>query len=279
MSDTVFTFPGKLGDALMQWPVAYHWAKTNGKTFTAWADEKTCSGLKNLFESQDVCDGVEFKPGIENYMCGGQPWHFNLDTKEFSGKAVYHLGYRSFPVRQLTLESLETCKISGRVDRRKMAQEPSFLFSGIEQRNRVILHGNPICPHSRATPQFWKFLAGIAKELEAEFDELVFVGSQRDREMGGRIYGWEEFNDEGDWLPLAKLMAGSRLVIACGSAPAVLGGALKVPTVRVHDPIQNHSKNIWSNLGDNQINDTEIELRESWPMFKDRWLRAVVVDG
>ena len=279
MSDTVFSFPGKLGDAIMQWPIAYHWARQTNKYFTAWMDERTCSGLKNLFESQGMCDGVEFKTGIENYHCGGQPWHFNLKTEDFSDKTVYHLGYRQFPVRQLTLETLENCKLPVRIDRRKIAQEPSFSFVGVEQKNRVILHGNPICPHSRSTPQFWKFLSGTADELEREFDELVFVGSPRDREMGVRTYPkWSEYNDEGDWMVLAKLMAGSRMVIGCGSAVAALAGALKIPTIRVHDPIQGHSKNIWSNLGDNQLNDTEIELRKTWPEFRDKWLRTVVVE-
>jgi hypothetical protein len=283
VSETVATYPGKLGDALMQWPVMYQWSQQTGKTFTAWLDEKTCAGLKNLFESQACCDKVEFKPGIENYMAGGQPFHFNLESSDFKDRTVYHMGYRSFPVRQLTLESAENAKLSVKIDRRKLAQEPSFSFSGIEQKNRVVLHGNPICPHTRSTPQFWKFLSGIAEELSRDFDEIVFVGSERDREVGTRAYGrredaewlgnrWQAFDDGGDWLPLARLVAGSRLVIACGSAVAALGGALKIPTIRVHDPIGGHSKNIWSSLGDNQINDTEIELRKSWPEFRDRWL-------
>ena len=288
MSETIMTAPGKLGDALMQWPVMYQWAQQTGKTFTAWMDEKTCAGLKNLFESQDCCDKVEFKPGIDNYQCGGQPFHFNLESSDFKDRTIYHMGYRSFPVRQLTLESAENAKLPIKLDRRKLAQEPSFIFTGIENKNRVILHGNPICPHSRTTPQFWKFLSGISKELEDEFDELVFVGSERDREMGMRAYGgetsadvckWQQFDDGGDWLKLAQLVSGSRLVIACGSAVAALGGALKVPTIRVHDPIGGHSKNIWSNLSDNQLNDTEIELRKSWPEFKARWLVKEAVSG
>lgn len=277
MSETVFTLPGKCGDALHQWAVAYWWAQETGKTFTVWTDEKTCGGLKNLFESQACCDKVEFKPGIENHMCGGQPWHFNLQTEDFAGRTVYHLGYRGFPVRQLTLESLEHAKISVKIDRRKLAQEPSLKVEA-KTSNLVILHGNPVCPHSRTTPQFWKFLSGIYPELLASFDEIVFVGSVSDREIGVRAYtSCSQFDDGGDWLKLAELVAGSRLVIACGSAVAALGGALKVPTIRVHDPIGGHTKTIWSNLGDNQINDTEIELRKSWPEFKARWLAREVV--
>ena len=42
MSETVFTFAGKAGDALHQWPVAWWWAKQTGKRFTCWLDEASC---------------------------------------------------------------------------------------------------------------------------------------------------------------------------------------------------------------------------------------------
>jgi len=73
-------------------------------------------------------------------------------------------------------------------------------------------------------------------------------------------------------LDLAKFMAGASLVVGCGSSGVALAGALKVPCIRVHDPIGEAPKVIWSNLGENQLNDTEIGLRKSWPEFRDRWL-------
>ena len=69
-------------------------------------------------------------------------------------------------------------------------------------------------------------------------------------------------------------------MIGCGSAPIVLAGLLKIPSVRVHDKIASDApKVIWNNLAPNSINDTEIELRKSWPTFRDRWLAEKSVDA
>jgi hypothetical protein len=257
----------------MQWPVAYQWAKATGKKFTCWMDEGSCKMVAPLFAAQECVESVEFKSGIEGYGCGGQPWHFDLGTNDLEGHTVYHLGLRSFPVRQLTLQCLEDCKLPDHIEVSRLAQEPSLSVSGVENKNRVVLHGQPVCTHNRQTPQFWKFLASISPHLKANFDEVVFVGDARDREVGSETYPeWSTFDDRGDFLSLARLIAGSRLVIGGGSSVVTVGGALKVPTIRVHDQIGVHPKVIWSNLGDNQLNETEIELRSSWHGFRAKWL-------
>jgi len=280
---TVFTFPGKAGDAIMQWPVAYQWAKQTGKKFTVWTDERSCKLVAPLFQSQECVEALEFKTGIEGYGCGGQPWHFDLGSKDLEGHTVYHLGMRAFPVRQLTMQCLEDAKLPVQINKSKLANQPSFELSGVDHANRVVLHGQPVCTHNRQTPQFWKFLSSIYPYLNSNFDEIVFVGDARDREAAESTYPeCKVFDDGGDFLNLAKLIAGSRLLIGGGSSVVTVGGALKVPTIRVHDQIGNHPKVIWSNLGDNQLNDTEIELRESWPTFKSKWLErssAEVVGG
>jgi hypothetical protein len=40
---TVFTMPGKMGDALLQWPVVRAWLDQRGQSCELWVDEKTCS--------------------------------------------------------------------------------------------------------------------------------------------------------------------------------------------------------------------------------------------
>jgi hypothetical protein len=47
---------------------------------------------------------------------------------------------------------------------------------------------------------------------------------------------------------------------------------LKVPCIRVHDPIGEFPRRIWDSLGENQLNDTEIGLRTSWTEWRDKWL-------
>ena len=273
---TVFTFPGRAGDALLQFPVAYQWSKATGDKFTCWLDERSCKMVAPLFAAQTCVEAVEFKPGIEGYPCGGQPFHFDLPTSEFKDRTIFHMGFRSFPQRQITLETLENAKLPVKIDRQDLAHESCFMFH-VEPKNRLILHGNPVCPHTKTTPGFWKFLASITSEISELFDEIVWVGDKRDREIGTRTYPqWKDFDDGGSFLEVAKLMAGSKAVIACGSSMAALGQVLKVPTIRVHDPIGNHPRVIWSGLGESQLNLTEIELREAWPQWRDRWIKQEV---
>jgi hypothetical protein len=273
MSETIFTFPGKLGDAIMQFPIAYWWAKQHDSKFTVWLD-KSCKMVAPLFSAQPCVKKVEFKEGVVNYNCGGQPWHFDLNNSDFADRNVYHLGYRSFPERQLTLESLARSNVPVEVDVATLANVSAFEVPDRgEKVNRLVLHGQGVCPHSRTTPNFWKFLAAIRMELPSIFDEIVFIGSPQDREVGAIAYPeWKSFDDGGDFLKLAELMVNSRAVIGCGSSSVALAGALKVPCIRVHDPIGEFPRRIWDNLGENQLNDTEVGLRTSWPEWRDKWL-------
>jgi hypothetical protein len=284
MSETVFTFSGKGGDAIHQWPVARQWAKQTGEKFTCWMDERTCKPVAPLFAAQPCVEKVEFKPGIVNYNCGGQPWHFDLPTSEFEGRQIFHLGLRKFPDRQLTLECFENSKVPVQYDAGEVARTPMFHVEPlVAEGRRCVLHGQSVYAHTKSSPGFWKFLASVEKELERDFDEVLWVGSERDREVGTRIYPqWKGFDDHGSFLELARLIAGAELVIGTGSSVVTVGGALKVPTVRVHDPIGDHAKRIWDNLAYNSINDTETELRKTWPVFRSEHLnksKAEVVGG
>lgn len=277
MSETVFTFPGKIGDALHQWPVAFHWARQTQRKFTAWLDEKSLKPLVDLFASQPCVDKVEPKPGIENYNCGGQPFHFDLDTKEFKGKTVYHLGLRGFPQVQLTQYCLGTSNVPVTVSPDDLADIPSLTVEAAAKSNRVVLHGQAVYAHTRATPGFWKFIYTIKDDLEARFDEIVFVGTPRDLEVAARTYPqWKTFDDGGSFLNLAEFIAGSELVIGTGSSVVVLPSLLKIPSIRVHDPIGDAPKAVWENIQRKHLNDTEIELRRSWPLFRDAHFPAKV---
>jgi len=276
MSETVFTFPGKAGDAIMQFPVAYWWSKQHDSKFTCWLDEKSCKMVAPLFAAQPCVEKVELKPGIEGYACGGQPWHFNLETSELADRLVYHLGMRGFPAQQLTLECMATAGVPITVDRQELAETSPFVVPEGEKVNRLVIHGQGVCPHTRSTPMLWRFLYAVWPELKELFDEIVFIGSEADRGTALQTYPeCKEFVDDGDFLKLATYMKASRAVIGSGSAPVALAGALKVPCIRVHDFIANGApKVIWSNLGENQLNDTEIGLRTSWPEWRDKWLKA-----
>lgn len=275
---TVFTFPGKIGDAILQWPVAFAWAKKTGQKFEAWLDKKTLGPIKPLFESEPCVESVKMIDGIDNYNCGGQPWHFNLESSAFEGKTIFHLGLRRFPARQITLETAANSRVP-MVDTEDMCR-PVFLTDVPpgEKKNRLILHGQAVYAHTRSSPSFWRFISLIKDELREIFDEIVFVGSDRDI-AAGEASGFPAtavFVDGGNLRRLAEHIRDSRCMIGCGSSIAALSGALQIPTIRVHDPIGNHPKVIWSNLGENQLNATEEDLRTAWPEFRDAWLKEGV---
>ena len=282
MSETVFTFPGKAGDAIHQWPVAYWWARENQKKFTCWMDERSCSMVAPLFAAQPCVEKVEFKPGIEGYQCGGQPYSFDVPEAEYQGKDVTHLGFQHFPQRQITLETLENVKLGLAVTQDELAEVPSIEAPGEVEgfepdENICLLHGQAIYSNTKGTPKFWTFLSDIQDELPELFSRIVFVGNARDREVGLRLYpGWEAFDDKGSFLELAKLMKMAKLVIGCGSSVVSLAGAMKINSVRVHDPIGDYPRQLWDNLQINHLNLPEAELRDAWPKFRDYFLGAKV---
>lgn len=266
---TIMTFPGKIGDALLQFPVAAWWAEKNSKPITLWLDENSLGKLKTLFEAQPCVEQVVMKPGIVNYSCGGQPWHFDVRTEDIVGHTLYHLGFRRFPERQITLQT--AMDVGFHVDTGALTQKPWLLVEPHEPRNRLILHGT-FQSHMTGVPHFWRWLRDTRHDLENRFDEIYFVGSPDERTRAQELYpDYKTYDDAGDFLELARFVAGSRMVAGTGSSVVALAGVLRVAAVRVHDPIGEAPKHIWSNLGENQINETEVALRKAWKPFADRW--------
>lgn len=290
--NTYMTLPGKLGDAILQLPAAYWYAKEKGVKVNLWLDKNTLRPLVPLLEAQSWVGTVELRDGVESYNCGGQPFHMNLETKDFMDRRIFHLGLRGFPQRQITLQTVEDSKVPLEVETDTLAETPYFEVPAVEalpirknggettldlSRRICVLHGQSVCPHTKSTPNFWRFLHAIRKELPGLFDEIVWVGADRDRQTGISAYPtWGSFDDEGSFLALAQLISKASLVIGVGSSVITMAGALKVPGIRVHDEIGNHPKVIWDNLGDNQINKTEVELRREWPEFRDRWVTKLL---
>ena len=272
---TVFTFPGKTGDTLLQWPVAAAWHKQTGKGFEVWLDQNTGKPLYNLLMAQPGVTDVKLIPGVTSYGCGGQPYHFDLETKDLVGHTVYHMGMRQFPARQITLQCHLDSKVQLNLDGIKW--NPCIWTRRESFSNRLVVHGQSVCAHTGTTPSVWKFLSRVREDLAGIFDEVVLVGDKDDLAAGLQSYpDWKTFDDEGDFSLTAELMANSRCVIAAGSSMAALAGAVGVPCIRVHDAIGNYAKTLWSNLGDNQLNATEVELRTSWPEWRDKYLYTTV---
>lgn len=261
----IFTFPGKIGDALLQWPVAYQYARQSGKRITVWLDAGTLKPLGRLLATQACVECVEFKPGIQSYNCGGQPWDFGLKTEDFIGHVVHHMGFRRFPERQITLQTLLDSGLQ--LDQDKLSSEPSIKVEPLDPapaQPYVVLHGT-FQRHTGGVPRFWYFLDQIEADLIERFTKVYFTGSEEERQRAIELYPqWSTFDDNGDFYELARLMSGAALVVGAGSCGVALAGALKTPSIRVHDPIQEFPKVIWSNLGTKQWNEQEITLRVLW---------------
>jgi hypothetical protein len=263
----VFTLPGKIGDALHQWPVAYWHCKATGKKATLWLDENTLKPLVPLFEAQECVEKVELKPGITSYHMGGQPWNFGVKTADLLEHEVYHLGMRQFPMRQITLETIERLPLN--VTR---MEGPTLTVPVDPQRNRLVLHGT-FLSHTSGAPTVWRFISDRWDEFKTLFDEIAFVGTPAERQRALELYPDAiAFDDEANFLNLASYIGSSRMVVGAGSSIVVLAAQLCVPAIRVHDPIGEFPRVIWDNLGENQLNRTELELRDEWPVFRDRWL-------
>jgi len=267
--------PGKKGDAILQWPVARQWSRQTGKKFVLWLDETELKPLERLFASQDCVDHVEFKPGITSYHCGGQPWHFDLRTEDTLDHIVYHLGFRQFPERQITLQT--ALDVPVHIDTKELSQ-PSILIPDPLVANRVVIHAT-FATHQSGTPKMWRFLRDIKADLEEMYDEIVFIGRAEERSRAKELYPggtcgpecvWGDFEDGGDFYELARLIAGSRLVIGPGSCGVALAGVIGVPAIRVHDPIGEAPRVIWSGLGPWQWNEEEKALRAMWPEIRDQ---------
>lgn len=264
--------PGKLGDSILQWPAARAWSRKLGKPIDIWLDH-TCKQLKPLLEAQPEVGEVKLTNQSKEYTCGGQPWDGGFPTEVHAEREIVSFGLRQFPTRQITLQTLHDVPLElGK----QIEDVPQFDVGPVIAENRVVLHGTFTSHHS-GVPGFWKFLNRIQADLDDRFEHVMFVGTEPERNRALELYPkWSAYADDGDFLVLARFLAGSRLVIGAGSAVAALGGALRVPTVRVHDPIGEHAKVIWTNLGQNQMNETEAGLRKMWPAFRDRWTPKLV---
>ena len=255
-ADTLWTFPGKLGDSFHQWPIAYHWAKEQKQQIVVGLDRTTLQGAKSLFAAQKCVEEVILLDGIKAWNIGGQPWNFGFTGDDYKRwRGVVHLGFHFMPNEQLTYFVRKKFGPLIEVDDRTLEEEQSIYTGERKVQSRVLLHGQAKCPHTRKPPAFWGVLDEIAPMLE-RFEQKVFIGLPQDV-PNQRPDGWTHFEDGGDWLTLARYMNNSALVIGVGSAPVALAGAMKVPCIRIHDTIGGQMDldyRIWSNLGSNQIN-------------------------
>lgn len=268
--------PGKIGDAFHQYPVAYQWHLATGEKLHLGLDQRMLRPLAPLFASQPAVEKVYLLPGIDHYMMGGQPFDFGFPPEAYKyWDKIYHLGFKEPADKPITLYTKS--RVDYPINTSKLRNTRCIFGSRPPSpRNLLVLHGARTDQWGNL-PHFWDALHLTYPELRAEFEEIVFVGTSSNRRVWRKWEGASEFDDAGDWIKLVDFMQDARLVMGVGSAMIALAGALKVPSIRIHDYIEgfpNHK--VFSNLGPHQWNLGEgtdyrkeilkcLELLGRWP--------------
>lgn len=251
MSKVVFTFPGKLGDFFHQWPIAYHYGKMFGD-FHVGLDQRLLKPIAGLVARQPHVEHVWLLPGIEHYQIGGQPFDFGMPYQEYKHwDKVYHLGFRDAPEKPITLQCREY--VDFKIPTKALKRECTLVGEREPRpRNLLLLHGRRYDMYGEF-PNFWHALWESWDLLKAEFDEIEWIGLPEEKRISDK-FGGTDFDDGGDWVKLVDEMRDARLVMGVGGAMVALAGALKVPSIRIHDPVLGFREEVFANFGERQWN-------------------------
>lgn len=237
MSRVLFTFPGKMGDALHQWPIARQWALENDTKIEVGLG-RTAHCLAELLTQQSVVKEIRLLGGIKNEDNGGQPYDFGWGDDRKEWDEVFHLGFRNFPTRGLMRETYDLVPLKASFE--EVWNTPSIepFWKPPEGVLRpLILHG------TKTRPEFYKAMIRCFRILEKHFQPIVWAG---------RPDEWPQPADfDGDGLPIVEVanrISYSGLVFAASSGIAALAGAQGAPCIRIGEKHLLPSE-IWDNPG------------------------------
>ena len=235
---TLFTFPGKIGDCFNQWPIAYQWSKERHQQIDVGISDYLVP-VKTLLESQKCVDRVLVVGRMVDYFDTNYVRYLDLQPGG-DYASVYNFGFRRFPRRQVTLDQRQHVPDLELSDER-LAEEPSIFVEpkGVPS-NACVVHSNSI---------EWsvKVLAPLLSLLRERFEVLYWVSPDQPLPEG-----FEKFEDGGNFLELARLIARCRMTLGPTSAVVPLAGAMKIPCINVN--FGDRSLPVFHNLGPNQLN-------------------------
>jgi hypothetical protein len=250
MARVVATFPGKIGDLFMQWPVTRWYAKKNGPIDLG--IPPFMAGVSFLMAQQEHVDGVYFTEESVLRSWKRDPPPYGIEDKPWRRwEKQLEMGFRDVPDTQLTLYIAKTMHLD--IPKGDLA-EPSIYVGERNVANYAVVNGT-FLSQTGESPPFWAALGNWYQYILKEFDKIYFVGSVSEmRAVKASDLPFEIFDDGGNLLLTAQLMRDARIVVGSSSAIAALGSAMGVPTIRVHDPIPGFDKSIWDSLLPNQLN-------------------------
>lgn len=236
MADTIFTFPGKLGDNLFRLPIAYQYAIQNNCVVDLCFDEGS-KILVNLVKTQDWVENSFVSDGIVNHHCGGQPVDFGKDEWfKSKWKNVFHLGFRSFPNGHF---GVEACIHSG------TPIDPQSIFTSSCFPGKIGIPNNLLIHVESAEPWRAKPSEDLIKQILPKvyylFNKVHIISILNEEEVKQRYQDMLSLrnvsihNDNGNLIDTVNLMRDSILIGTYGSMWA-LASCVKSRQVVIFSP-------------------------------------------
>lgn len=251
----LITLPGKIGDALLQWPCVYHWNRETGRRCVLGMPPEL-RVLDPLFRVQPAVEEIVFLEGIQHFGLGGQPYDFGLRGDQTARwGAVYHLGFRAFPDRPVPVVTRKY--LDFKASDEALCHEPSLRAP----EPRKDLGSNFAVLHALYNSALLRTVRDLREDLEACFDRIYLVGLPKEQAFFQRgLQGldgtlsdtWVAYPDTPSYLEVANLLAAARVTLDATSSIACLANALKVPCLVAHH--QRHIGTAFHNTGPGQVN-------------------------
>jgi hypothetical protein len=168
VAEVIFTMPGKVGDNLCRLPIAYQYAKQHDCRVDICLDWGS-AGVARLLAEEPWVDQAFCTDGVIHYQQGGQPIDFGKGPAFWrQWTQVYHLGYRGYPVGNLTAAAVNDTPI----DLVGLITEPCLRFVRRSARN-ILLHAES---SRRAEDEFTAaMLADVLDAGGIPFETLVIA--------------------------------------------------------------------------------------------------------
>jgi hypothetical protein len=243
MSDTLFTLPGMVGDNIGKIPICYQYAKQYNTKVDICLDPPSL-GVLNLLKREPWVEKAFISEGVTDYGQGGQPIDFGRD-QEFRQlyKNVYHLGYRSYPMSNMTICSVNDTPI----DTTNLVCEKALCVETSPPK-KIVISAESNRHHSNIN--VIRTIYPIWDWMTQRFD-VTFITTGKYDYYYSSFQDAKLFNDNREMGLTADLMSDA-FVISTYSAMAVLAYILKRPVITllsVHPGLPHFDRRI-SHYGD-----------------------------
>lgn len=245
----LWTFPGKIGDCFLQWPVCRRYQDQIGEEFGV-AVSEGLRPLVPLLSCQPGVKEVQVWPGVTNFNIGGQPWDFGGKNTAPGYSKVIHAGFRVMPT--YTITQFVRDQLGMTISSQELGAQSLFVK---ERRTKdyCVIHGT-LKTYRGELPRLWPMVRATHIPIQT-----WVVGTQAERDYAKGWINADPWDDYGGWYTLANFINNARFVIGAGSSVAALAGSLGIPCARIHDDVSGLPAHVWSHPGPDQLNLTEFK--------------------